>query len=216
MDRVPRHLFVPENLRHLAYANHPLPIGHDQTISQPAIVAFMSQLLEPQPTDRVLEIGTGSGYQAAVLAELGLEVFTIELIGELATTAEARLRELGYDRIHVRHGDGYLGWPEEAPFDKVIVTAAPEEIPEALVEQLRIGGRMVVPVGPAGTVQQLTLLEKGEDGQVRVTEVLSVRFVPMKRRQPSRNRSIRSTVPSGRPAVVPSRPHRRFQPHRPK
>ena len=181
MSRVARHRFVPEDLVSMAYVNAALPIGHEQTISQPYIVALMSELLEPLATDRVLEIGTGSGYQAAVLAELGCEVFSIELIGALAQTADTRLRGMGYERVHVLHGDGYLGWPDEAPFDKVIVTAAPEGIPAALVEQLRVGGRMVVPVGPAGGIQQLTLLEKHADGDVRVTRIIPVRFVPMRR-----------------------------------
>ncbi len=181
LDHVPRERFVPDGIRHLAYANRPLPIGYDQTISQPYIVALMTELIDPQPTDRVLEIGTGSGYQAAVLGELGSEVFTIEIIPELAASAATLLGELGYDRVHVRHGDGYLGWPDEAPFDKVIVTAAPEEIPEALVEQLRTGGRMVLPVGPQGGVQQLVLLRKTNRGAVRQERVISVRFVPMVR-----------------------------------
>ena len=181
IERVPRERFVPGGIRHLAYANHPLPIGYDQTISQPYIVALMTELIDPQPTDRVPEIGTGSGYQAAVLAELGSEVFTIEIIPELAASAVTLLGELGYDRVHVRHGDGYMGWPDEAPFDKVIVTAAPEEIPMALVEQLRTGGRMVLPVGPQGGVQQLVLLRKTNEGAVRQERVISVRFVPMVR-----------------------------------
>lgn len=181
LDRVPRERFVPRGVRHLAYANHPLPIGYDQTISQPYIVALMTELIDPQPTDRVLEIGTGSGYQAAVLGELGAEVFTIEIVPELAASAATLLGELGYDRVHIRHGDGYLGWPDEAPFDKVIVTAAPEEIPAALVEQLRTGGRMVLPVGPQGGVQQLVLLRKTSEGEVLQERVIPVRFVPMVR-----------------------------------
>ena len=181
IDRVPRERFVVESDRDLAYANHPLPIGHGQTISQPFIVALMSELLETEAGDRVLEIGTGSGYQAAILAELGCEVFSIEIVGELAAGAQALLRELDYGRVHVRHGDGYLGWPEQAPFDKVIVTAAPEEIPAALVAQLRVGGKMVIPVGPRGAVQQLMLLEKSADGEVRTTRILPVTFVPMVR-----------------------------------
>ena len=179
VGRVPRHRFVPAGIVDLAYVNQALPIGHEQTISQPYIVALMTELIDPQPTDRVLEIGTGSGYQAAVLGELGVELFTIEIVPELAANAETKLERMGYDRVHVRLGDGYLGWPEEAPFDKVIVTAAPEEIPAALVEQLRVGGRMVVPVGPRYAVQQLTLLEKDEDGRVRTSRIIPVRFVPM-------------------------------------
>ncbi len=179
--RVPRQHFVAEAYRERAYDNHPLPIGHGQTISQPFIVALMSELLATEPGDRVLEIGTGSGYQAAILAELGCEVFSIEIVSELAAGAQALLQELDYGRVHVRQGDGYLGWPEEAPFDKIIVTAAPVEIPDALVEQLRVGGKMVIPVGPQGAVQQLTLLEKNADGGVTTTRILSVAFVPMVR-----------------------------------
>ena len=181
LDRVPRERFVPRSFRHLAYANHPLPIGYEQTISQPYIVALMTELIDPQPTDRILEIGTGSGYQAAVLAEMGSQVFTIEIIPELATSAARLIGELGYDRVHVRQGDGYLGWPDKAPFDKVIVTAAPEEIPTALVQQLRTGGTMVLPVGPQGGVQQLFLLRKTDEGNVRQERVIPVRFVPMVR-----------------------------------
>ncbi len=181
LGRVPRQRFVPPLLRHLAYANNPLPIGHEQTISQPYIVALMSELLQVEASDRVLEIGTGSGYQAAVLAELGAEVFSIEIIPELAASAGDLLGQLGYDRVHVRHGDGYLGWPDEAPFDQVIVTAAPEEVPAALVEQLAAGGRMVLPVGPQATVQQLVLLRKDDQGAVHEDRIVAVRFVPMVR-----------------------------------
>jgi protein-L-isoaspartate(D-aspartate) O-methyltransferase len=181
IGRVPRERFVPAQYRALAYGNHPLPIGHGQTISQPYIVALMTELLELQAGDRVLEIGTGSGYQAAVLAELDAEIYSLEIVEELAADAATLLRDLGYERVHVLHGDGYLGWPQEAPFDRVIVTAAPEEIPQPLIEQLRVGGKMVVPVGPAGQVQQLTLLEKRADGSVETTRVLSVAFVPMVR-----------------------------------
>lgn len=176
MRRVPRHLLVPENLRPSAYEDSPLPIGHGQTISQPFIVAFMTEKLDPQPEDRVLEIGTGSGYQAAVLAELVAEVFTIEIIPELAARAEQDLAELGYKNIHVRVGDGYLGWPEAAPFDAIIVTCAPENIPTPLVDQLREGGRMILPVG--GERQELHLLTK-RDGTIQTESVLPVRFVPM-------------------------------------
>ncbi len=181
LGHVPRERFVPASQQRFAYGNHPLPIGYGQTISQPFIVALMTELLELERGDRVLEIGTGSGYQAAILAELGSEVYTIEILAELAASAAAKLAELGYDRVYVRHGDGYAGWPTEAPFDKVIVTAAPEEIPRALVDQLRPGGRMVVPVGPQGTVQQLTLLEKLADGELKTTRVIPVAFVPMVR-----------------------------------
>jgi protein-L-isoaspartate(D-aspartate) O-methyltransferase len=181
LGRVPRERFVPPAYVGDAYANHPLPIGHGQTISQPFVVALMSEVLDLEAGDRVLEIGTGSGYQAAILAELECEVFTIEIIEDLAVSAAALLQDLGYDRVHVLHGDGYLGWPEEAPFDKVIVTAAPEEIPAALVEQLRVGGKMIIPVGPQGAVQQLTLLEKDADGKVETTAIIPVSFVPMVR-----------------------------------
>lgn len=181
LGRVPRERFVSPAYVGEAYGNHPLPIGHGQTISQPYVVALMSEVLDLEPGDRVLEVGTGSGYQAAILAELDCEVFTLEIIEDLAASAAALLQDLGYDRIHVLHGDGYLGWPEEAPFDKIIVTAAPEEIPAALVEQLRVGGKMIIPVGPQGAVQQLTLLEKGTDGKVETTAIIPVAFVPMVR-----------------------------------
>lgn len=180
MRTVPRHELVPESLKRLAYTDRPLPIGHRQTISQPFIVAFMTEQLRPEPTDRVLEIGTGSGYQAAVLAELVDEVYTIEIVEPLAHRATADLERLGYDNIHVRAGDGYLGWPEAAPFDAVIVTCAPENIPAPLVEQLAEGGRMIIPVGPDGEVQSLMLLEK-RDGKMQQRDVMAVRFVPMTR-----------------------------------
>ncbi|MBE0591896.1 MAG: protein-L-isoaspartate(D-aspartate) O-methyltransferase [Gemmatimonadales bacterium] len=184
MRLVPRHEFVPVENRALAYRDHPLPIGYDQTISQPYIVALMTEALELRPGMRVLEVGTGSGYQAAVLAAMGMEVFTIELLEPLATSARARLARLGFDRVTVRHGDGYLGWKEAAPFDAVIVTAAPEEIPPALTAQLRPGGRLVIPVGPAGAVQSLMLVSKANDGTLATTVLLPVRFVPMKEGPP--------------------------------
>ena len=177
MRTVPRHEFVPERLRSSAYADTPLPIGHDQTISQPFIVAFMTAALDPQPGERILEIGTGSGYQAAVLAALGAEVFTIEIVKPLGERAREALRRLGHDRVKVRIGDGYAGWPEAAPFDKVIVTCAPTSVPQPLIDQLKAGGRMIIPVGD-GTSQQLHLLEKTATG-LRQTAVLPVRFVPM-------------------------------------
>jgi len=177
MARVPREEFVPENLRASSYADHPLPIGYDQTISQPFIVAFMTEHLQPRPTDRVLEIGTGSGYQAAVLAELVAEVYSIEIIEPLARTAEAALRKLGYKNVQVKVGDGYKGWPEHAPFDAIIVTCAPEHVPQPLVDQLREGGRMIIPVGGAGA-QDLYVLEK-EKGELRRRAISPVRFVPM-------------------------------------
>ena len=177
MARVPRHEFVPAELRNRSYEDGALPIGHDQTISQPFVVAFMTEKLEPQPTDKVLEIGTGSGYQAAVLAELVAEVYTIEIIEPLAQRAEADLRRLGYTNIHVRAGDGYQGWPEAAPFDSVIVTCAPEAIPRPLIAQLKDGGRMIIPVGPTWE-QQLILLRK-QGNELVTRDVLPVRFVPM-------------------------------------
>ena len=176
MRKVPRHLFVPQSWRELAYADQPLPIGEDQTISQPYIVAYMTQSLELKPGDRVLEIGTGSGYQAAVLAELIKEVYTIEIVQVLAERSRALLSELGYQNIRVRAGDGYLGWPEAAPFAAIVVTAAPDHVPEPLVEQLAIGGRMVLPVGDE--FQQLVRLNKTSTG-VRSDTLLPVRFVPM-------------------------------------
>jgi len=177
MGRVPRHEFVPENVRNEAYEDHPLPIGHGQTISQPYIVAFMTEQLDPKPTDRVLEIGTGSGYQAAVLSLLVQEVYTIEIIEPLAREAEATLKRLGYTNVFVKAGDGYEGWPEKAPFDAIIVTCAPEKVPEPLIRQLKDGGRMIIPVGPLHE-QDLYLLEK-RDGRIRQRAVLPVRFVPM-------------------------------------
>jgi protein-L-isoaspartate(D-aspartate) O-methyltransferase len=175
--KVPREEFVPEQFRAASYADQPLPIGYDQTISQPFIVAFMTEELRPQPQDRVLEIGTGSGYQAAILAELVAEVYSIEIIEPLAKTAEATLQRLGYQNVHVKVGDGYKGWPEHAPFDAVIVTCAPDHIPQPLIEQLKDHGRMIIPVGPFGD-QELYLLEK-ENGQLRQRSVTPVRFVPM-------------------------------------
>jgi len=177
MAKVPRHLFVPMNIRDLAYQDSALPIDHGQTISQPYIVALMSQALSIQPGDKVLEIGTGSGYQAAVLAEMGAEVFTIEIISELGLQAEMLLKELGYERVKVRIGDGYLGWPGKAPFDAIIVTCAPASIPEPLQQQLAEGGRLVIPVGESG-FQQLYLLTKEKNRIIR-QKILDVRFVPM-------------------------------------
>lgn len=177
MRRVPRHRFVPVALREAAYEDGPLPIGFGQTISQPFVVAFMTEQLHCRPTDRVLEIGTGSGYQAAVLAEIVAKVYTIEIVEPLAQRATATLAELGYQNVHVRAGDGYAGWSEAAPFDAIIVTCAPEQIPAALIAQLKDGGRMIIPVGPSGD-QQLVLLRK-RGGQIRRQAVLPVRFVPM-------------------------------------
>jgi len=179
MAKVPREEFVPENLRAQSYSDGALPIGHDQTISQPFIVAFMTEQLHPKATDRVLEIGTGSGYQAAVLAELVKDVYTIEIIEPLAKEASARLARLDYKNAHVKIGDGYQGWPEKAPFDGIVVTAAAPHVPAALVEQLKPGGRMVIPVGGTGELQYLKVLEKRPDGTVNDKRVLPVRFVPL-------------------------------------
>lgn len=177
MGKVPRHEFVPESRRSQSYEDCPLPIGHEQTISQPYVVAFMTEQLEPKPGDRVLEVGTGSGYQAAVLAELVAEVYTIEIIEDLAARAAVDLKRLGYTNVHVRAGDGYQGWPEAAPFDAIIVTCAPEKVPQPLVEQLKDGGRMIIPVGPIWN-QELLLLRKRGD-KLDQHAVLPVRFVQM-------------------------------------
>lgn len=178
MRRIPRHLFVPESERAQAYADHPLPIGSGQTISQPYIVAFMTEQLQLTGKETVLEIGTGSGYQTAVLSELAAKVRSIEIRPELAEGARARLKALGASNVMVRTGDGWGGWPEEAPFDAIIVTAAPERVPPPLLEQLAGSGRMVIPVG--GFYQELKVLEK-EDGGLRERSVLPVRFVPFVR-----------------------------------
>ncbi|MBD3427156.1 MAG: protein-L-isoaspartate(D-aspartate) O-methyltransferase [Candidatus Omnitrophica bacterium] len=178
MRQVKRHLFVPEHIRGLSYEDTPLPIGYDQTISQPYIVAYMTELAGLEADDKVLEIGTGSGYQAAVLARMVDQVYTIEIVKPLAESARKRFRELGIDNVNVRWGDGYKGWPDQAPFDAVIVTAAPPEIPEELVEQLKIGGRMVVPVGRF--FQKINLIIRTEQG-IEKRELLPVRFVPMVR-----------------------------------
>jgi protein-L-isoaspartate(D-aspartate) O-methyltransferase len=181
MRDVPRHLFVPEQLRYRAHSDGPLPIGRGQTISQPYIVALMTELARPKPTDRTLEIGTGSGYQAAVLAELVDHVYTIELEESLARQAETVLQGLKYDNITVRAGDGYAGWPEHAPFDIIMVTAAPDHVPQPLIDQLKPGGRMVVPVGATYSVQQLQLIEKDASGRVTTKNVSGVMFVPLRR-----------------------------------
>ena len=179
MRSVPRHLFVPEPLRTQAYGDFPLPIGEGQTISQPYIVALMTELASPEPSDRALEVGTGSGYQAAVLAHLVREVYSVEILKPLADEAAGRIRSLGYDNIALRVGDGYAGWSEKAPFDVILITAAPERVPPALLDQLASGGRMVVPVGQTGGVQSLQLIRKGPDGAVEIKDVLPVRFVPL-------------------------------------
>jgi protein-L-isoaspartate(D-aspartate) O-methyltransferase len=176
MRTVPRHLFIPEAQRREAYGDYPLSIGHGQTISQPYIVAFMTQALDVRPGDRVLEIGTGSGYQAAVLGELVKEVYTIEIIDPLAARARETLASLGYRNVHVRAGNGYQGWPEQAPFDRVIVTAAPEDVPPALVEQLKIDGIIAIPVGDIW--QELRVMRKTAKG-LETLATLPVRFVPM-------------------------------------
>lgn len=179
MREVPRHEFVPDTERYRAYWDGPLAIGHGQTISQPAIVAMMSELLEVRPGHKVLEIGTGSGYQTAVLAAMGAEVFSIEVVRDHAERARRKLDELGFDNVHIRYGDGYEGWPEEAPFDRVILTAAPPGLPDELLDELVPGGRLVAPVGE--TFQKLWLMEKSERGEVTAREVSEVRFVPMVR-----------------------------------
>jgi protein-L-isoaspartate(D-aspartate) O-methyltransferase len=177
MRKVPRHLLVPRKLWGEAYADHPLPIGHDQTISQPYIVALMTQLASPEPQDRVLDVGTGSGYQAAVLAELVREVYSIEILKPLAESAAKRLKDLGYSNVEVRCGDGYRGWPEHAPFDVIIVAAAPDHVPQPLVDQLAPSGCLVIPVGTYW--QSLRVIEKDASGKVREKNVASVAFVPM-------------------------------------
>lgn len=181
MGTIPRHPFVPEELRASAYEDRPLPIGSGQTISQPYIVALMTDLLRLPANAVVLEVGTGSGYQAAVLAKLATRVYSIEIIPELAASAEQRLSRLGYDNVQVRAGDGYAGWPDAAPFDGILVTAGAPHIPPPLIEQLKPGGRMVIPEGEAFAVQQLVLVEKRADGTVSTRRLLPVRFVPFTR-----------------------------------
>ena len=176
MRKVPRHRFVPAGVTHMAYNDHAVPIGSGQTISQPYIVAYMTEAADISPRDKVLEIGTGSGYQAAILGEIAREVYTIEIIPELAEGARSLLRELGYTNVHAKTGNGYLGWPERAPFDAILVTAAPDQVPQALVDQLAPGGRMVVPVGDI--VQNMTIIEKTRSGVVE-RRTIAVRFVPM-------------------------------------
>jgi protein-L-isoaspartate(D-aspartate) O-methyltransferase len=176
MKNTPRHLFVPGEVSHLAYSDHPLPIGYNQTISQPYIVGLMTELLDLSGNETVLEIGTGSGYQASILSQLAGECYSIEIVEELAKRSEKTLSELGYDNVVVKWGDGYQGWPEKAPFDAIIVTAAPEEVPEKLIEQLKTGGRMVIPVGKF--YQELLLITKKERG-FKQEQIIPVRFVPM-------------------------------------
>ncbi len=179
LGRVERHRFVPPEEARYAYENRPLRIGHGQTISQPYIVALMTDLLEPEAGDVVLEVGTGSGYQAAVAAELVDHVYSIEIIEGLATSAAERLRRLGYDNVTTKLGDGYYGWEEHAPYDAIIVTAAASHVPPPLIEQLKPGGRMVIPVGARFMTQLLLLLEKGEDGEIVTRQIGAVRFVPL-------------------------------------
>ena len=178
MRSVPRHLFVPDNMQGSAYDDSPLPIGLGQTISQPYIVAYMTEQLDPYPGMKVLEIGTGSGYQAAILSYIGCEVYTIEFLKEHADKARQTLHANGFDTVIVKYGNGYIGWPEESPFDAIIVTAAPENIPPALINQLKTGGKMIVPVGEMHAVQSLNLLTK-EDEHIKINELMLVRFVPM-------------------------------------
>jgi len=179
MAKVPRHELVPAEQKAVAYANRPLPIGLGQTISQPFIVALMTDLMEVKPGDRVLEIGTGSGYQAAVLAELAATVYTIEIVEPLAREAAGRLNQLGYRNVVAKVGDGYQGWPEHAPFDAIMVTAAPREVPQPLIEQLKPGGRLVVPIGGQAAGQALLLIEKKTYGTVMRRNILAVSFVPL-------------------------------------
>jgi protein-L-isoaspartate(D-aspartate) O-methyltransferase len=183
---VPRELFVPADVRSFAYDDEPLPIGEGQTISQPFLVALMTDLLDPKPGDTVLEVGTGSGYQAAVLAELVAKVYTIEIVEPLGRRAMRVLEQLGYRNVEVRIGDGYNGWPEAAPFDSIIVTAAPAEIPKPLIDQLKPGGRMVIPAGGSDDRQDLLVVEKQPDGTSTTKRTLPVRFVPLKRERGAR------------------------------
>jgi protein-L-isoaspartate(D-aspartate) O-methyltransferase len=187
MRNIPRHEFVPERHAASAYDNSPLPIGYGQTISQPYMVAEMTRLLDLDPSDRVLEIGTGSGYQAAVLAEFTPHVYTVEIVEPLAESARKRLHRLGYDVVRVRHGDGYYGWQQHAPFDGIIVTCAAGQIPPPLVQQLAPGGRMVIPVGPVYATQSLMLVTKDEQGRVHSRSLMAVRFVPLRRTDVSRD-----------------------------
>jgi protein-L-isoaspartate(D-aspartate) O-methyltransferase len=179
IGEVPRHEFVPDKLRDSAYRNSPLPIGHGQTISQPYIVAIMTALLDPKPTDRVLEVGTGSGYQAAVLAKLVKHVYTIEIIDPLGRLAEKRLKRLGFENVTTRIGDGYYGWQEQGPFDAIVVTAAASHIPPPLLKQLKPGGRMIIPVGSRFLTQQLVLITKNDDDTLQTKQLLPVMFVPL-------------------------------------
>lgn len=182
MDETPRHLFIPESLREYSYEDHPVAIGHGATISQPYIVAVMTILLRVGRSHRVLEIGTGSGYQAAILSQLAAHVYTVEIVPELAESAGETLRQLGYMNVSVRTGDGNLGWPEQAPFDRIILTAAPAEIPESLITQLASGGRLVAPIGDM-TNQDLMVVDKDAEGNIQTRKAGSVLFIPMHRRE---------------------------------
>ena len=179
MEQVPRHEFLPADLRYCAYENGPAPIGSGQTISQPYIVALMSDLLHTKPADSILEIGTGSGYQTAILSRLVQQVYSVEIIAELASGAGHRLAKLGYDNVEVRNDDGYLGWPEHAPYDGIIVTAAAPHIPKPLIDQLRLGARLVIPVGLPYRYQELMVIEKKANGKIEAQKVLGVSFVPL-------------------------------------
>jgi protein-L-isoaspartate(D-aspartate) O-methyltransferase len=182
MRQIPRHLFVPADQQYSAYDDRPLPIGYDQTISQPYIVALMTELARPKATDRALEVGTGSGYQAAILSKLVAEVYSIEIIEPLAAEAKARLARMGCTNVICRTGDGYGGWAEKAPFDLIVVTAAPDHVPPPLVAQLKPGGRLVIPVGEVFSVQELLVIEKDANGKTRTEQITPVRFVPLKRK----------------------------------
>jgi protein-L-isoaspartate(D-aspartate) O-methyltransferase len=179
MRETPRHLFVPPEARQFAYGDHPVPIGYGQTISQPYIVGFMTEVLDVRKEHRVLEIGTGSGYQAAILSPLAKEVHTLEIVPELAKSAAETLKRLGHANVFVREADGYRGWPEKAPFDRIILTAAPPELPQPLVDQLRPGGKLVAPVGSSVFGQEIIVVEKAADGKITKRSMLPVRFVPM-------------------------------------
>ncbi|WP_243345555.1 protein-L-isoaspartate(D-aspartate) O-methyltransferase [Parabacteroides sp. FAFU027] len=181
MNEVGRRNFLPSELKYLADIEEALPIGHDQTISQPYIVAFMTAALSPDKDDKVLEIGTGSGFQAAVLAKLAHKIYTVEIIKTLADEARERLFQLGYENVFVQHGDGYWGWNEQAPYDCIIVTACAETVPQTLIDQLKLGGRMIIPVGPVHGAQSLVLIQKDEAGVISSKNVLAVRFVPFTR-----------------------------------
>lgn len=179
LKEVPRHAFVPEILRDSAYQNRPLPIGKGQTISQPYIVALMTDLLETRPDSIILEVGTGSGYQAAILSRMVKHVYSIEIIADLSVGAQAVIHSLDYNNIQFKVGDGYQGWPKHAPFDGIIVTAAPDHIPQPLIEQLKVGGRLVIPVGAQSGVQELMVIQKNKAGELHTTKVLPVQFVPL-------------------------------------